>query len=424
MIGERLRRLRRARGLTQRALAAPRYSHAYVSTIEAGRRQPSREAIDFFADRLAVSVEELTTGRRAASAPELQLLLQESRVALSEGRLTEAEAGFRRVASRARAAGLVRIHAGAEEGRGLLLERQGEPELALRQYERAETLLAADLAAARADAVAGKARCLEALGDVRYAIHVLESLLDAIEREGAQDPDALVRLHASLLDAYLDAGLYARAAESAGELERLAPTMADPLRVSQMHMYMARLHLVEGRFDDALRSLQRAEDAYRQLHLQTELGYAHLARGYVFSREGRLGEAREQLLRALEVFEATGDRKDTTRALNELARVERLEGRTELAQAHLERSIALMGESDTPILAWSHRELGLVLAERASTDAEKHLRHAIELYERVDQTVDLAVSYRALGDLLTARGMADAGAECYRTGILALEPRL
>src|SRR5688572_31198969 len=42
-------------------------------------------------------------------------------------------------------------------------------------------------------AVDGKATCFAALGDVRYAIFLLESLLDEIERTGLKDPDALDR---------------------------------------------------------------------------------------------------------------------------------------------------------------------------------------------------------------------------------------
>lgn len=65
MIGTRLRRLRLARGLTQKELAAPKYTHAYVSSIEAGHRRPSRAALEHFASKLGVEVEELLTGRPA-----------------------------------------------------------------------------------------------------------------------------------------------------------------------------------------------------------------------------------------------------------------------------------------------------------------------------------------------------------------------
>jgi tetratricopeptide (TPR) repeat protein len=304
-----------------------------------------------------------------------------------------------------------------------VLERRGKPEDALERYQRAEEILSSDPATALADAVAGKARCFEALGDVRYAIHVLESLLATIEQQEMHDPAALMQVHASLLAYYIDAGMHDRAVRSADELDRLAPKVEDPLRLAQMHIHVAHIDLVQGNIEDAHRSLERAEDYYRQLNLKAEMGYAYLARGYIYNREGDLPGARQELEAALGIFEETGDGKHVTRTLNELARVERLEGRTDEAVSLLERSITLLGDGDAPILAWAHRELGLTLAERDTSLAEKHLREAIELYERAEETVDIAVSYRALGDLLIARGEERAGYEAYRTGIVALEPR-
>jgi len=384
VIGTRLRHLRVAQGMTQRELASPRYTHAYVSTIEAGRRQPSREAVEFFAAKLGVGAEELLTGRPPDLEARLELRLHEARHALSGGRMEEASASLRAIAREARRYGLDALRARAEEGLGLALERAGRPEEALAHYERAEEIVKGRAPTAAVDAVAGKARCFHSLGDVRYAIHLLESLLDELERQKLRDPDALARVHAGLIYSYLEAGLYQKAAESASELEQLAPSVKDPLRIAQMHMNVARLHLTQGRVEDAQRSLRRAEDAYRQLDLRSEMGGAHLARGYVFSREGKLAEAREQLERARAIFEETGDEKDLVRTLPELARVERLEGNTGRARELLERSIALMGESDAPILAWAHRELGLTLAEDNPRAAEKHLRLAIDLYERAE----------------------------------------
>lgn len=424
MVGRRLRRLRLARGLTQRELAEPRYTHAYVSSIEAGRREPSRRALEHFAGKLGVEVEELLTGRPRDLAARLSLRLQEARVALSAGRAEEAEAGYRAVLKEAGRHRLPVLQARAEEGLGLLVERRGDPERALEHYRRAEEHLRDEPPTTRVDAVDGKARCFAALGDVRHAIYLLERVLDEIRARGLEDPDALARVHAGLLYSYLEAGLYQRAAESAAELELLAPRLSDPERVAVMHVHVARLYLTEGRIEDAERSLQRAEDVYRHLGLRTDLGFAHLARGYVLTRDGRLPEARAELERALAIFEGTGDRKDLTRALNELARVARLEGDGERAAELLERSISLLGDADAPILAWAHREMGLVLAEREPALAEKHLRDALELYARAEQAVDLAATYRALGDLLVARGEAEAGHEAYREGILSLEARL
>lgn len=67
-VGSRLRHLRLAAGFTQAELAGKRFSHAYVSVLEAGRREPSRVAVEYFAERLGVSVEELWSEKGASWA--------------------------------------------------------------------------------------------------------------------------------------------------------------------------------------------------------------------------------------------------------------------------------------------------------------------------------------------------------------------
>ena len=423
-IGTRLRRLRADRGLTQRELGEPRYTHAYISTIEAGRRRPSRAALEHLAAKLGVEVEQLETGRAPDLEARLRLRLQEARVEISDGRFEAADECLRQVAKESKRHELPRLEAKAEEARGLWLQRSGRPEDALQHYQRAEELLRDEPPTARADAADGKATCFAALGDERYAIFLLESLLDEIGRAGLRDPDALARVHASLVYWYLDLGLMAKAGASATELERLAPRIDDTARIAQMHMNVARQYLMTGRVQDATASLQRAEDGYRQLGLLTEMGGAHLARGYVLSRQGSLDEARLELEEALGIFERTENAKDLTRTLNELARVARLQGRTRDAKALLERSISLLGTNDDPILAWAHLELGTLMGDLGDPRAEKNVRMAIELYERTEQAVGLAVSYRALGDLLLAQGDEPGGCEAYRTGLQAVEPLL
>lgn len=421
MIGPRMRRLRIARGLTQKELAAPLYTHAYVSTIESGRRTPSGRALEHFAAKLDVGVAELETGQPPDLAARLELRLQETRIALSDGRHEEAEAALVTIGKEAKRYGLARIHAGAEEGRGLIRERRSRSEEALEFYQRSEDILRDAPSSARTDAVTGKARAFQALGDIRYAIHVLESHLDALARDGLEDSESLAAIHASLVDAYLDAGLHRRAADAATELGRLAPRVTEPRRIALMQLHTAHLHLIQGRPEDALRSLQRVEDAYRQLQFTTELGAAHLARGIVLSREERFPEARVELEEARAILEATVDQKNLARVLCELGRLERLEGRPDRAREMLESGIALIGDTDAPILAEGHRELGVTLFEQDPLRSEKYFRSAIELYERSEQSLEAAVTYRWLGDLMNARGEADAGCDAYRTGILGLE---
>jgi transcriptional regulator with XRE-family HTH domain len=61
-LGVRLKRLRLARGLSQRELSSPGVSYAYISRIEAGARAPSVKALRRMAGKLGVTVEHLETG--------------------------------------------------------------------------------------------------------------------------------------------------------------------------------------------------------------------------------------------------------------------------------------------------------------------------------------------------------------------------
>jgi tetratricopeptide (TPR) repeat protein len=423
-LGRRLKRLRLQRGLTQRALAEPHYTHAYVSTIEADRRQPSPAALAHFAAKLGVEVEELVTGRPPDLAPRLELELHDARVALSAGRCDEADETFKRIARDAKRFSLPRLQAKAQEGRALCAEREGRVERAIEHYEAAEAILFGAPSTSVADCVAGKARCFQMLGDVRYAIHLLEDFLGTLERDDLRDPDALMKAHAALVGAYFEVGLFKQAEASATRALSLAPRVENPARLAAMHMNVARVLLHKGQKADATESLKRAGDIYAQLDLRTEMGHAHLARGYVLSREGELDASREELDRAREIFRRSHAPVDEARALAELGRVERLQGGRAAALGLLEESAELAKERDAPELARAVRELGICLGPEEALEAEKQLRFAIEVFERCEQVREAAATYRALGDLFADLGDQSAACDAYRTGILSLEERL
>src|ERR1041385_6529860 len=84
-VGQRIRRLRRERGLSQRELAEPGISYAYLSRIEAGQRSPSLRALRILAPTLAVSSEYLETGAKVPNAAERELRLSDAELELRMG---------------------------------------------------------------------------------------------------------------------------------------------------------------------------------------------------------------------------------------------------------------------------------------------------------------------------------------------------
>src|ERR671929_1648991 len=61
-LGERVRQLRSAAGLTQTDLAGERFSKEYVSQIERGKTRPTRETIEWLAAKLGVDASFLERG--------------------------------------------------------------------------------------------------------------------------------------------------------------------------------------------------------------------------------------------------------------------------------------------------------------------------------------------------------------------------
>src|SRR5438876_1717108 len=74
-LGERLRQLRVAAGLTQSDLAGERFSKEYVSQIERGKTRPTRETIDWLAAKLGVDANFLEKGVSADERSRVEAML-------------------------------------------------------------------------------------------------------------------------------------------------------------------------------------------------------------------------------------------------------------------------------------------------------------------------------------------------------------
>src|SRR5215470_4218084 len=88
-LGDRLRQLRVSAGLTQSELAGDRFSKEYVSQIERGKTQPTRETVKWLASRLGVDASFLASGVSSDERARAEAILTRAE-ALSEKRDYEA----------------------------------------------------------------------------------------------------------------------------------------------------------------------------------------------------------------------------------------------------------------------------------------------------------------------------------------------
>jgi len=295
-IGQRLKRLRLDRGLSQRELAAPGVSYAYISRIEAGTRQPSVKALRRLATKLGVTADYLETGselapeeRRELKLADLELMMRLGDPADIEPQLHEllAEAiaaADRNAALRARVA---LANAAMERSdwkkSAQLLESalEHEPFDPIERYEIYVYLGRSYAFGGRAqDAVDLYQRCIDAVtetGDAaleaRYATHLSYALTDLGDLARAEDvvAHALGRLDATH-DPYMRVRLYwsmARLAHAEGRpsvaLTNVRKAIAllqatdDTLHLARAHILAANITLSREDADGAARHLDRAE---------------------------------------------------------------------------------------------------------------------------------------------------------------------
>ncbi|MGZ9935604.1 tetratricopeptide repeat protein [Streptomyces sp. NC-S4] len=417
-IGRRVQRMRGELGLTQRQLAEPSYTSAYISTLESGKVRPSETALRFLAARLGTSYEELATGRPAHLATELRLALTDAQQTLATGAADEAAARYRRLLGEAEDLGLVPEQAEARLGLGDCALESGELPDAIGHFEAAERLLADEPLPRRARPIRGRAVAHLLAGELRYACYLLESTIDELGASGLSDPEALVLLNAAIIGPYLDMGAHARAARAAELALALAPQVGDPALVAGMHRQVARTFLAGGRVADADASLAKAQEIYGQLRLRTDLAHCHWMRGYVQAQNGDLASAERELRIARDMLSARRAGLYTAQVEVELADVLRRRGRYEEA-AGLLSALLELGDSHGAVHAGgAHRLLGLMAEERGEPEAaEEHYVQALALLERSGASGDLADLCRLLGDLLRRTGRVEAAMDAYRTGL-------
>ncbi|MEU5523835.1 helix-turn-helix transcriptional regulator [Streptomyces sp. NPDC093250] len=418
-IGRRVQQLRVERGLTQKQLAEPVYTPAYISTLEAGRVRPSDDALRHLADRLGVEFDELATGRPARLVTELRLRLTEAQRTLAAGTAEEAVRQYKALLAEAETHGLAEEEAAALLGLGECALESGELADGRLYFERAEARLADAPLTARVPALRGRAVAHYLAGELRYAVYLLESTLDELNRGGLHDPDALLLLYASVIGPYMDMGAHARAAQAAEFALALAPQSGDPALVARMHRSVARTLLAEGRLAEADASLAKAAELYRGLQLRTELANCHWMRGYVYAQNGELERAEQEMREALHMLSTSRAALYSSQLTVELADVLHRRGRSGEA-AELLRDVlgGLSPERGAVHAAAAHRLLGIIAEDaRRAEEAEEHYVRALSLLERAGAAGDLADLCRLLGDLLRRAGRIEAALDAYRTGL-------
>jgi tetratricopeptide (TPR) repeat protein len=404
-IGQRLRRLRLERGLSQRQLSSPGVSYAYISRIEGGARTPSVKALRMLAKKLGVSPEYLETGRDLGVREELEIELNEAELEL---RLAEdtvnAEARLRVLLSEAAEAGDVAIAVRARAALGLAAFRRGEHLEAIRELEAA--LASGGVSPVSHWELYGTlGRAYVSAGQPERAIELFEHCVAELERTAPDNDVAYVRLATFLSYALSEVGDIARAREVVRDALERAEGVADPYTRVRLYWSQARLATFERDPRAALENLRRAIALLEATEDTRQLGRAHLLCGEILTFERQAEQAGPHLELAEELLGANPDAEDLYWLRTEQARHAAQQGSAEEAISRAREALELIGDSDPAERGAAYWALGEALAHQGDVGgANEALRLAVELLRGQRIWHEAAAACRTWGTVLRDAG--------------------
>src|SRR3954464_12779521 len=183
-LGERLRSLRLAAGLTQSQVAGDRFSKEYVSQIERGKTRPTPDTIRWLADRLGVDAGFLANGVSADERGRVDAALARADALLEARRNDEALAEFEAVRAAVLATGSPELEVRALSGEATVLMRRVEIREAIALLERARALTETETFSGveRADVLFRLGVAGYKLNSVQSAIALFDEALKSAER--------------------------------------------------------------------------------------------------------------------------------------------------------------------------------------------------------------------------------------------------
>jgi tetratricopeptide (TPR) repeat protein len=385
-LGERLRALRMAAGLTQSDLAAGRFSKEYISQIERGKTRPTDATLGLLAAQLGVDPVYLASGVSTEERTKIEALLVQAEALAEDHRDAEAIDAFR---------------AAREAIEGTLA-----PTLELR-------------------ALVGEAWSLQQIGELHDAIALMQDARGISERPEFSDverSDVVFRLGVCRYK-LSSIGTATALFDEALALAEASGMPCDLLR-AEILGWRSRCHRRSRDYVAAREDVERALELAQGLGDRRAIANTYFQAMLVAQREGHWVLSRNYGQRAKELYQELNDERNVGRLLLNLGGLTLLLGDEERATEHLKASFTRALDTDSPAdAAQALGGLATVHLRRGEYDqADELARKALDLLQgREDFLHEICPSQLVLGRALMERGRLEEAEECFRAADAAAE---
>ena len=425
-LGERLRQLRVAAGMTQTELAGERFSKEYVSQIERGKTRPTRETVEWLAQRLGVDAGFLANGVSADERGRVDAALARAEAMLEARRNAEAIEEFGKISSSVAATGLPELEVRALAGEASARMREGEIREAIELLARARNLTErpefSDLE--RADILYRLGVARYKLSSVQTAINLFDEAMILAERSELPSD----HLRSNILAWRSRCYRRRRDLEAAREDVERALELAEGLndRETTAHVFFQASIIAdrEGHWVLARSYAERARAIYEELSDRQNLGRLMNNLGGINFLLGHPDEAISFLKDAFRIHIEIGNEADAAHDVNSLAQVHLRTGDIKRAEEQARHALQMLGDRVDFLdeIGNAQLVLGRALLEQERLDeAEVAFRAAEDAFDQLSSASHRASAWVAQGDLATRRGDDTLAARLYRNAAEALQ---
>jgi tetratricopeptide (TPR) repeat protein len=425
-LGERLRQLRVAASMTQTDLAGDRFSKEYVSQIERGKTRPTRETIDWLAQRLGVDAGFLANGVSADERGRVDAALARAEALLEARRYDEALEEFESIRSAVLATGMRELESRALAGEATVRMRRGEVREAIAMLERARELSegASFSDVERADVLFRLGVARYKLNSIQTAIGLFDEALKLAERSEIPSDHLRSNVLAWRSRCYRRRRDLEAAREDVERALELAEGLNDKRTAADIYFQASIIADREGHWVLARSYAERAKAAYEELSDRGNLGRLLNNLGGINFLLGHPEEAVDLLKDAVRIALEVGNDVEAAHAVNGIAQVHLRTGEIKRAEEGARYALELLGDRVDEIgeIGNAQLVLGRSLLEQDRLDeADAAFQAGERAYDQLSSGSHRASAWVAQGDLAARRGDDRAAARLYRQAADALQ---
>jgi tetratricopeptide (TPR) repeat protein len=425
-LGERLRNLRVAAGLTQGQLAGDRFSKEYVSQIERGKTRPTAETIQWLAERLGSDASFIANGVSTDERGRVEGALARTEALIQSDRCAEAIGEYESIRASVLATGSAELEARALKGEARARAVEGDVRQAIPLLERARGLTEgpgfSDVERAEVVYELGVARYK--LSSISTAIGLFNAALQLAER--SELPCDLLR--SKILEArsrcYRRQRDFQAAKEDVARALELAESAQDLPSMAAVYFQASIVAEREGHWVLARTYAEKAKAIFEDLAEERHVGRLLNNIGGLNFLLGKPEEAVPHLKEAFRIALDLGHEADAAQAVSSLAQVHLRTGNVDQAEEQARHALRLLdGRLDfLDEIGNAQLVLGRALLQQERLDeAEEQFRAADTTFEQLSSVSHRAAAWVALGDLATRCGEDREAAHLYRRAAEALQ---